>query len=258
MPATPTSTRYRRRVVSLASPSAACGRCRPHTAPRPHRLHRLRRHSPDGGLHRRRGRAQRARRHSRERRLAPDRLARRTGGFEGRQRGRHAGAGLGHAPARRPAATCLACSTCTAARTPSTATPSSTSSRSTPARATRLLYGNPRGSQGYGEAFTTRGRAATGAAATAADVTAPRRRPSAAATVIDPERLGIMGGSYGGFMTSWIVGHSNRFRAACSERAVNNQHSMFGTSDIGSCSTSSSSAGRRRGTTSAATSSVRR
>jgi dipeptidyl aminopeptidase/acylaminoacyl peptidase len=42
-----------------------------------------------------------------------------------------------------------------------------------------------------------------------------------------------MGGSYGGFMTSWIVGHTNRFRAACSERAVNALWSMFGTSDIG-------------------------
>jgi dipeptidyl aminopeptidase/acylaminoacyl peptidase len=50
---------------------------------------------------------------------------------------------------------------------------------------------------------------------------------------IDPERLGLLGGSYGGFMTSWIVGHSTRFRAACSERAVNAQASMYGTSDIG-------------------------
>ena len=42
-----------------------------------------------------------------------------------------------------------------------------------------------------------------------------------------------MGGSYGGFMTSWIVGHTNRFKAACSERAVNNFVSMYGSSDIG-------------------------
>ena len=42
-----------------------------------------------------------------------------------------------------------------------------------------------------------------------------------------------MGGSYGGFMTSWIVGHTDRFRAACSERAVNAMWSMYGTSDIG-------------------------
>ena len=49
----------------------------------------------------------------------------------------------------------------------------------------------------------------------------------------DPERVGVMGGSYGGFMTSWIVGHTDRFKAACSERAVNNFVSMYGSSDIG-------------------------
>jgi len=49
---------------------------------------------------------------------------------------------------------------------------------------------------------------------------------------IDPERMGVLGGSYGGFMTSWIVGHTNRFKAALSERAVNNMVSAFGSSDI--------------------------
>jgi dipeptidyl aminopeptidase/acylaminoacyl peptidase len=49
---------------------------------------------------------------------------------------------------------------------------------------------------------------------------------------VDPERLGVLGGSYGGFMTSWIVGHTNRFKAALSERAVNNMVSAFGSSDI--------------------------
>jgi hypothetical protein len=39
---------------------------------------------------------------------------------------------------------------------------------------------------------------------------------------VDRDRLGVMGGSYGGYMTSWIVGHNDRFRAAISERAVNN------------------------------------
>jgi dipeptidyl aminopeptidase/acylaminoacyl peptidase len=50
---------------------------------------------------------------------------------------------------------------------------------------------------------------------------------------IDPERLGVMGGSYGGFLTSWTVAHTDRFKAACSERAVNNTYTLFGTSDIG-------------------------
>ena len=39
---------------------------------------------------------------------------------------------------------------------------------------------------------------------------------------IDPDRCGVLGGSYGGYMTSWIIGHTDRFAAACSERAVNN------------------------------------
>jgi len=42
----------------------------------------------------------------------------------------------------------------------------------------------------------------------------------------------VLGGSYGGYMTSWIVGHTDRFRAACSERAVNNFVLEGGSSDI--------------------------
>ena len=49
----------------------------------------------------------------------------------------------------------------------------------------------------------------------------------------DQSRLGVIGGSYGGFMTSWIIGHSQRFHAAVSERAVNDWYSMQGASDIG-------------------------
>jgi dipeptidyl aminopeptidase/acylaminoacyl peptidase len=49
---------------------------------------------------------------------------------------------------------------------------------------------------------------------------------------IDPERLGVLGGSYGGYLTSWVVGHTNRFKAALSERAVNQLISAFGSSDL--------------------------
>jgi dipeptidyl aminopeptidase/acylaminoacyl peptidase len=50
---------------------------------------------------------------------------------------------------------------------------------------------------------------------------------------IDGERLGVIGGSYGGYMTSWIVGHTDRFKAGISERAVNQWVSMWGSSDFG-------------------------
>lgn len=51
---------------------------------------------------------------------------------------------------------------------------------------------------------------------------------------LDAQRVGIMGGSYGGLMTTWILGHSDRFTAGISERAVNSWDSLVGTSDIGS------------------------
>lgn len=50
---------------------------------------------------------------------------------------------------------------------------------------------------------------------------------------IDPERVGVLGGSYGGYMTSWIVTHDDRFAAACTERAANNLLSLEYASDIG-------------------------
>lgn len=53
------------------------------------------------------------------------------------------------------------------------------------------------------------------------------------APYIDAQRLGVLGGSYGGFMTSWIIGHNSRFQAACSERACNNLLSLEWSSDAG-------------------------
>ena len=49
---------------------------------------------------------------------------------------------------------------------------------------------------------------------------------------IDAERLGVMGGSYGGYMTSWVIGHTDRFACAISERAVNDMASEDGTADF--------------------------
>lgn len=50
---------------------------------------------------------------------------------------------------------------------------------------------------------------------------------------IDENRLGVTGGSYGGIMTNWIVGHTDRFKAAISDRSVSNLISDYGLSDIG-------------------------
>lgn len=95
-----------------------------------------------------------------------------------------------------------------------------------------VIYTNPRGSQGYGEQFCAGIKDEWGkndyADLMAGVDEALRRFPW-----IDAHRLGVTGGSYGGYMTSWIVGHTTRFRAACSTRAVNNCHSFFGTSDTG-------------------------
>ena len=48
---------------------------------------------------------------------------------------------------------------------------------------------------------------------------------------LDPDRVGILGGSYGGYMTSWAIGHTDRFAAACSERACNNLLTLETSSD---------------------------
>jgi len=50
---------------------------------------------------------------------------------------------------------------------------------------------------------------------------------------MDEKHMGVTGGSYGGFMTNWIIGHTNRFAAAASQRGIANFVSMEGTSDIG-------------------------
>jgi len=50
---------------------------------------------------------------------------------------------------------------------------------------------------------------------------------------IDPKRVGVMGGSYGGFMTNWIIGHTDRFAAAVSQRSIANWFTKLLTTDIG-------------------------
>ena len=105
-----------------------------------------------------------------------------------------------------------------------------------------VVYSNPRGSSGYGEAFSRgiRGPKAAedpGTGWGGADYDDLMAVVDAAVErfddVIDVDRLGVLGGSYGGFMTSWIIGHTDRFKAACSERACNNLFTFAHTSDIG-------------------------
>jgi dipeptidyl aminopeptidase/acylaminoacyl peptidase len=93
-----------------------------------------------------------------------------------------------------------------------------------------VLYTNPRGSKGYGEAHTKAIKGDWGGA-DYRDVMAGAdwavARPD-----IDPQRVAIMGGSYGGFMTAWAIGHTDRFRCAIADRLVGNLHSMSGTCDF--------------------------
>ena len=57
---------------------------------------------------------------------------------------------------------------------------------------------------------------------------------AAAKGYIDPDRLGVTGGSYGGFMTNYIIGHTSRFAAAVSQRNLCNRATSYGTGDMGS------------------------
>jgi len=50
---------------------------------------------------------------------------------------------------------------------------------------------------------------------------------------VDVDNFGVTGGSYGGFMTNWIIGHTNRFKAACAQRSIANWTAFEYTSDIG-------------------------
>ena len=94
-----------------------------------------------------------------------------------------------------------------------------------------VAYGNPRGGQTYGHAYAD---AITGdwGGVDADDVHAILDAALAAAD-IDRSRIGVAGGSYGGFMTTWLLGHSDRFAAGVSMRAVNDFVSEVGASDIG-------------------------
>jgi acylaminoacyl-peptidase len=93
-----------------------------------------------------------------------------------------------------------------------------------------LLYTNPRGSLGRHEDFATCIQGDWGNL----DYEDLKCTFEAVEKLdyIDPERMAILGGSYGGFMVTWILGHTNRFCCAISERGVSNRHSAIGTTDF--------------------------
>lgn len=95
-----------------------------------------------------------------------------------------------------------------------------------------LILINPHGSNSYGQAFTASilgdyGNKDYEDLMKGLEVALERYSKA------DPDQVYVAGGSYGGFMTGWIVGHSHRFRRAVCQRMVSNWLSFYGTSDIG-------------------------
>ncbi len=94
-----------------------------------------------------------------------------------------------------------------------------------------VVWTNPRGSQGHGESFT-RSVVEDWGGKDSQDILLGLDHVIARG-FIDPERVAVTGGSYGGFMTNWLISHTDRFRCAISEVCVSNLLNFFGTSDIG-------------------------
>lgn len=95
-----------------------------------------------------------------------------------------------------------------------------------------VLRCNPRGSGGYGVAH---GQAIKGDLGNldAADILAFLDHATATLPELDGERVGVMGGSYGGYMTAWLIGHDHRWAGAVVERGYLDPASFIGSSDIG-------------------------
>ncbi|UHA72735.1 S9 family peptidase [Paenibacillus sp. 481] len=95
-----------------------------------------------------------------------------------------------------------------------------------------VVFTNPRGGHGYGQQFVNAVRSDYGGR-DYLDLMDAVDYVLANYDYVDETRLGVTGGSYGGFMTNWIVGHTNRFKAAVTQRSISNWTSMYGVSDIG-------------------------
>src|SRR5690606_4580397 len=93
-----------------------------------------------------------------------------------------------------------------------------------------ILYTNPRGSTGYGDAWAQGLHQSWGINDLPDQMAAVDW--AIGQGIADVDRLGVLGGSYGGFMTNWIVSHTTRFKAAITMRTLSNLYSAFGTDDI--------------------------
>ena len=97
------------------------------------------------------------------------------------------------------------------------------------ARGYAVLYLNPRGSSGYGQKFSD-GTLREWGGGDYRDLMAGLDEALRTRSWIDPDRLGVTGGSYGGFMTNWIITQTTRFRAAVASASVSNLISFYATS----------------------------
>ncbi len=94
-----------------------------------------------------------------------------------------------------------------------------------------VIYANPRGSMGYGEAHASAPRGAWGSV-DAEDLLLILDW-AVAAGIADATRIGVMGSSYGGFMVNWLLGHHpHRFAAGISENPVTDWVGLLGSSDL--------------------------
>src|SRR5437879_12123566 len=89
-----------------------------------------------------------------------------------------------------------------------------------------VFYMNPRGSDGYGERFR-RDVVRDWAGKDYLDLMASLDQIIERAGYIDANRLGVGGGSYGGYMTNWSIGQTNRFSAAVSMPSIANLVSEY-------------------------------
>ena len=96
-----------------------------------------------------------------------------------------------------------------------------------------VVYGNPRGSAGYGAAHGTAIQRAFGTVDTDDVLALLDRALDDPDLALDRDRTGVMGGSYGGYLTAWLTTRTRRFVAAIVERGFLDPVSFVGSSDIG-------------------------